>query len=71
MLIYVLHTVWAAFVIRGTLELYDLDEMESGYAFAAMTFASIGVFALVCRLVELLKTVYQPKFLPLQVVIGR
>jgi uncharacterized membrane protein len=71
MLIYVLHTVWAAAIIRGTLAVYDLDEMESGYAFAAMTFASIVVFALACRLIDMIKTVYRPKWLPLQVVIGR
>ena len=71
MLIYVLHTVWARFVIRGTLELYDFDDIDSGYVFAAVTIASIAVFALVCRLISLLKTVYTPKSLPLQVVIGR
>jgi len=71
MLIYVLHSLWAAIVIRGTLGLYDLEEMESGYVFTAVTIASMAVFVLACRLIGLLKTIYTPRWLPLQVIIGR
>lgn len=71
LMIYLLHQMINVFVITPILQVKNMEGFTSGFSFFLIVIATFIIVYLFCHLMELLKKVYTPAWLPLKMLLGK